>query len=277
MTKKPCEVLDTPMTDHQRVQLQPAYVIHQRPYRDTSALVEVFSENHGRCTLVAKGVKRPKSKIRGLLQPFQPLLLSWISRSELGTLTDAELYARPVTLKSRYLASAFYLNELIHHFLHRNDPHDDLFNRYHTTLGQLQQLSGTREDDLTWQVILRRFELEMLQAIGYGLVLDHDVKTRSPVEAEAHYDYQLGHGPVRIVDDHEEQQGIRISGTALLDLLDDQRLLTKIHQPDEALLQILREAKRLLRSVIDYHLGPKTLHSRQLVAGLSRPSPELQE
>ncbi|MGD8569533.1 MAG: DNA repair protein RecO [Gammaproteobacteria bacterium] len=264
------------MTDHQRVQLQPAYVIHQRPYRDTSALVEVFSENHGRCTLVAKGVKRPKSKIRGLLQPFQPLLLSWVSRSELGTLTDAELFARPVMLKSRYLASAFYLNELIHYFLHRNDPHDELFNRYHTTLGQLHRLTGTREDDLMWQVILRRFELELLQSIGYGLVLDHDVKTRSPVAAGSFYDYQLGHGPVRILDEHDEQQGIRISGVTLLDLMDDRRLLAKIQQPDEALLQILREAKRLLRSVIDYHLGPKTLHSRQLVTGLSRPSPELE-
>ena len=263
------------MTDRQRVQLQPAYVIHQRPYRDSSALVEIFSEHYGRCTLVAKGAKRAGSKFRGLLQPFQPLLLSWVGRSDLGTLTDAEFFAHPVSLKAKYLPSAFYLNELIHYFLHRNDPHDELFTRYHTTLGQLQKLTGRQDDDPMWQLILRRFELELLQSIGYGLVLDHDVKTQATIEADAVYDYQLGHGPVRIAGDQGDELGIRVRGATLLGLRDDRQILTKIQQPDDELLPILREAKRLLRSVIDHHLGHKTLHSRELIAGAASVTPSL--
>lgn len=271
--KKPCAALGIPMTERQRVQLQPAYVIHQRPYRDSSALLEIFSEDYGRCSLVAKGIKRPSSKLRGLLQPFQPLLLSWVSRSDLGTLTDAEFFARPVAVKARYLPSAFYLNELIHYFLHRNDPHDELFNLYHATLDQLQNLTGQQADDPLWQLILRRFELQLLQAIGYGLVLDHDVTSREPIKADRVYNYQLGYGPVQVDHLSGDDHGIRVNGTTLLGLLDQQRILVNIHQPDDELMRVLREAKRLLRSVIDFHLGHKTLHSRELIAGAtSKPA-----
>ncbi|MGD8572903.1 MAG: DNA repair protein RecO [Gammaproteobacteria bacterium] len=260
------------MSDQHRIYLQPSYVIHQRPYRDTSALLEIFSEHHGRCALVARGVKRPNSKLRGLLQPFQPLLLSWVSRSDLGTLTNAELYEHPRQLNTRFLPSAFYLNELIHYFLHRNDAHEALFNRYHTTLRQLQSLAGREHDDLMLQVILRRFELELLKAVGYALVLDLDVKSQSSIESGSFYEYQVGYGPVRIVDQSGEEHGVRISGATLLGLADDRQLLAKIQQPDDDLRRILKEAKRLLRCVIDYHLGHKTLHSRELVAGALRPS-----
>ena len=261
------------MSNVQRVQLQPAYIIHQRPYRDTSAIVEVFSEAHGRHALVAKGLKRPKSKLKGLLQPFQPLLVSWVGKSELGTLTDAELFSRPATIKAQYIPSAFYLNELILHLLLRDDPHDDLFATYHQTLLNLQQLTGEQVDELRWQAYLRMFELALLQSIGYGLVLDHDVDSHMPINAGHNYDYIIDHGPVRVNDNTLQRDAVEISGATLLMLSDEKRLLAKSQQADEATKVLFREAKRLLRTIIDFHLGHKTLHSRVLFANIPSNEP----
>lgn len=253
------------MSNKHRIQLQPAYIIHQRPYRDSSALLEIFSESFGRCALVARGVKRPKSKLRGLLQPFQPLLLSWISKSELGTLTDAELFQQPVLIKPKYLASAFYLNELIQYLLHRDDPHDELFHSYHNTINNLQQLSGSEGEDLLWQSHLRQFELNLLQSIGYGLVLDHDVSTQSQIDANSRYDYWLDHGPVRIETEANEIRGVKVSGATLQMLSDHTALREYSRQADAVSVQLYKEAKQLLRTVVDHHLGSKVLHSRSLV------------
>ena len=256
------------MTNAQRIQLQPAYIIHQRPFRDTSAILEVFSEAHGRHSLVAKGLKRPKSKLKGLLQPFQPLLLSWISKSELGTLTDAEMFSRPAIIKAKYIPSAFYLNELILHLLQRHDPHDDLFATYHQTLGNLQQLTGEPADELRWQAYLRMFELALLQSMGYGLVMDHDVDEHAPINANVRYEYIVDHGPVRVHDKSSQRLSVDISGAALMMLADENRLLASCQQTDAASRELFREAKRLLRTVLDFHLGHKTLHSRVLFANI---------
>jgi len=253
------------MSNKQRIQLQPAYIIHQRPYRDSSALLEIFSESFGRCALVARGIKRPSSKLRGLLQPFQPLLLSWISKSELGTLTDAELFQQPIQIKPKYLASAFYLNELILYLLHRDDPHDELFHSYHSTINNLQKMSGGDAEELLWQSHLRRFELILLQSIGYGLVLDHDVRTQSEIDANGWYDYWMDHGPVRIEADTTDIRGIKVSGATLQMLSDHAVLLEHSQQADAMSVSLYREAKRLLRTVVDHHLGSKVLHSRSLV------------
>jgi DNA repair protein RecO (recombination protein O) len=257
------------MTNVQRILLQPAYIIHQRPYRDTSAIVEVFTESHGRHSLVARGLKRPKSKLKGLLQPFQPLLLSWVSKSELGTLTDAELFSRPVTIKAKYLPGAFYLNELIMHLLQRHDAHDDLFATYHQTLKNLQQLNGEPADELRWQAYLRMFELALLQSTGYGLVLDHDVDSNLPIDTSIRYEYIVDHGPVRDYDKSLQRHAVGISGAALLMLADEKRLLAICQQTDEASRELFRDAKRLLRTVIDFHLGHRTLHSRVLFANIA--------
>ena len=257
------------MTSIARIQLQPAYVIHQRPYRDTSAIVEIFSEAHGRQALVAKGLKRPKSKLRGLLQPFQPLLISWVSRSELGTLTDAELYSHVTPFNSKYLPSAFYLNELLLKLLHKDDPHGDIFVAYHNTLGDLQKLSGTPEDELLWQCYLRRFEISLLQSLGYGLVLDHDVVNQVRILADKHYDYILDHGPVLLASEDEKCRGIMISGEALLLLTNQSRMLQLAQQNTEAGKALYKEAKKLLRAVIDHQLGNKSLHSRELFANVA--------
>ncbi len=263
-----CVVWVMVMSNSRRVQLQPAYIVHQRPYRDSSALLEIFSEAYGRCALVAKGVKRPKSKLRGLLQPFQPLLLSWSSKSELGTLTDAELFQHPVQIKPKYLASAFYLNELLLYLLHRDDPHDELFHSYHRTIINLQGLNGDESEDLLWQLYLRQFELTLLQSIGYGLVLDHDVRNQSPIDSAGWYDYWLDHGPVRIEQDTSDIRGVKISGATLNMLANFGSISDPERLTDENSRPLYQEAKRLLRTVVDHHLGSRVLHSRSLAVNV---------
>jgi DNA repair protein RecO (recombination protein O) len=257
------------MTNFSRVQLQPAYVLHQRPYRDTSAIVEIFSEAYGRRALVAKGLKRPKSKLKGLLQPFQPLLISWVGRSELGTLTDAELYTHSLAMKSKYLPGAFYLNELLLKLLHKDDPHSDIFISYHNTLDEFRQLSGDAGDELLWQACLRNFEIKLLRSIGYGLVLDHDVSSHLPVKADSQYEFILDRGPVLVDQLHTEHNAITVSGQTLLMLSDQSRSLVAAKQNDSQSRQLFKEAKRLLRSVIDHQLGNKSLHSRELFANVA--------
>jgi len=260
------------MTNYSRVQLQPAYVLHQRPYRDTSAIVEIFSEAYGRHALVAKGLKRPKSKLKGLLQPFQPLLISWVGRSELGTLTDAEIYSHSIAMKSKYLPGAFYLNELLLKLLHKDDPHSDIFVSYHNTLDQFRHLSGDENDELPWQACLRRFEIELMQSIGYGLVLDHDVVSQQPVKQEAQYEFILDQGPVMVGQAHTVEGVLLVSGSTLLMLSDPSRMMSVAQQNDERSRKLFKEAKRLLRAVIDYQLGNKSLHSRELFANVAYKS-----
>lgn len=257
------------MTSNSRVQLQPAYVLHQRAYRDTSAIVEIFSEAYGRRSLLARGLKRPKSKLKGVLQPFQPLLISWVGKSELGTLTDAELYTPVIAMPPKYLPGAFYLNELLLKLLHKDDPHSDIFVAYHDTLDQFRQLTVNNEDELLWQASLRQFELVLIQSIGYGLVLDHDVASQRVINPEAEYEYVLDHGPVIIDPAHVSQGGIIVSGKTLMMLADYSLMNKRSRAQDEQSRQMFKEAKRLLRAVIDSHLGNKNLHSRELFVNIT--------
>lgn len=265
MMNAPYAAWDTTMSNKQRVQLQPAYILHQRPYRDSSALLEIFSAHSGRCALVAKGAKRPRSKFRGLLQPFQPLLLSWLSKSELGTLTDAEQYDKPVLMKPKYLPSAFYMNELVLYLLHRDDPHDELFQCYHNAIRNLKSLSGNSDEDLLWQAYLREFEIMVLQSVGYGLVLDHDVRTQTAIVASDWYDYWLDHGPMKSELDSGDIRGVRVSGATLNLLSNPQLLREKSRHADAVTRTLFKEAKQLLRTILDHHLGYRVLHSRSLM------------
>src|SRR5579885_3032608 len=148
----------------QRVQLQPAYVLHHRPYRDTSRIVELFTRDHGRLTVFARGVRGGKSGWAAALQSFQPLLASWSGKGEAGQLTGAELVGEPTTLASSRLMSGFYLNELLLKLLHNHDPHPDIYQLYDQTMTTLK----SEADQL---VALRLFEKNLLNALGFGLQL----------------------------------------------------------------------------------------------------------
>ncbi|MCK5361068.1 MAG: DNA repair protein RecO, partial [Gammaproteobacteria bacterium] len=137
-----------------RVQSQQAFLLHSRPFRETSLIIEVFSRQHGRVGLLARGVRNPKSRKRALVMPFQPLLLGWSGKGELPLLTDIEAIgpARELLSEQRYVA--FYLNELLLKLLHRHDAHESLFDIYNNSLDELYQ-------DVPVQHVLRKFEKEL--------------------------------------------------------------------------------------------------------------------
>ncbi len=256
-----------------RQQLQSGFVLHQRPYRDTSLIVDFFIRSHGRISVVARGVRKAKSRLAPLLQPFQPLLVSWVARSELGTLTALESNGTPFIMNRRVLISALYINELLVRLLHRDDPHAALFQAYLNALQQLAALEHlAHQVSIDEQVALRSFERHLLLELGYALVLDHDVVSGTALDENALYHYYLNQGPV-LIDDaqmapqlspHTLQQKssvIKLHGKSMLDLAQGK------FRDDCS----LRESKRLMRAALAVHLGNKPLHSRTLLNGL-RPS-----
>ena len=232
---------------HQATQLQPGYILHQRAYRDTSLLLEVFTREQGRCGLVARGARAPKSRVRGLLQPFQPLLLSWTGRGELGTLAGVEADGAAPRLPGSVLYSGFYLNELLMRLLQRNDPHPELFVAYGEALHGLQSEP---------QRPLRLFEKHLLEALGYGLLLDHEAGSGEPVNAESDYVYALESGPVRC--EGAAARGLRLSGRSLLSLAAEEL----------ADAQSLADSKRLMRAALGLYLGDRELKTREVFAAV---------
>ncbi|NIR62124.1 MAG: DNA repair protein RecO [Gammaproteobacteria bacterium] len=231
------------VNESRRVALQPAYVLHQRPFRNTSLLLELLTPGHGRVGLVARGVRTQRSRLRPLLQAFRPLLVSWSGRGELGTLTGVEGAERAPSLQGRALLAGFYLNELLVRLLGRHDPHADLFTAYHDAL---QALAGS------WgEAALRIFEKRLLQALGYGLVLEHEVERGRALEPEALYCYRLEHGPVPA---KAGEAGLTVHGATLLALARE-RLESA---------RALREAKALTRAALGLYLGDRPLKSRDL-------------
>jgi len=248
------------MTAPRRVQQQPAFVLHHRPFRDTSQLLDVISREYGKVTLVARGSRAAKSRLRGILRPFQALRLSWFLRSDLGTLTGAEIDARPLPLDGDALLSAYYVNELVLNFLHRHDPQPEIFDAYAQTIEALSQ-----SDQLAAN--LRVFEMELLRLLGYALNLEYEAHNHEPVEDERFYEYRVEQGPVSV----SRSEGPMIFAGARL------RGMAASRFDDRA---VLRDAGRLLREVIRHHLDGRELKSRKVLLDLHRarmpakPSPE---
>ena len=229
---------------------QTAFVLHTRKYRETSLLVDVFTCDYGVITMVAKGVRKKNSKWAGVLQCFQPLELSFTGRSELKTLTGATLLSQGVTLTGMRLYCGFYLNELLSFFLQKQDAHPDLFDDYRQCLVQLASASSVES-------VLRIFELTLLENLGYGLQLEHDSVTEQPIDPDKHYEYVREKGPVQTA-------GQGFSGKSLI-------ALRKKILSDE---QVRKEAKQLMRQLIDFHLQGRELKSRVLMSQFVRQQSE---
>jgi DNA repair protein RecO (recombination protein O) len=182
------------MSSQTRIKLEPGYILHHYPYRDTSLLLEVFTKDHGRLGMVARGARGPANRQRPSLQSFRPLLVSWSSRGELGTLTGCESNGPMIALEGTALFSGFYLNELLMRLLLRQDPHAGLFHCYEQTLKGLSVEGGQRS--------LRLFEKKLLEELGYGLQLERDVQEHQPLAADGAYEFRLEHGPVAVPRSH---------------------------------------------------------------------------
>lgn len=239
-----------------RVALQPAYLLHQLPFRDHSALVEVWTRDYGRLGLVARGMQRPKSALRGVLQPFRPLLLSWTGRGELRTLTGAEASGAAYWLEGSVLLSGLYLNELLLRFTPREESHTQLFTGYDHVVGGLAHLTSLDPAARTTaeQSLLRLFEMRLLSEMGYGLLLDREADSGAPVADDAMYVYDFERGPVRLNTRAPLGEAVVMRGHSLLSLAHEE--LTE--------MQVLRDAKILLRAAIDHHMSGRTLQSRRL-------------
>ncbi len=229
-----------------KVDHQAGYLLHQRPYKERSVIVEIFTHDWGRVGLVANGVRKEKSRLAGLLQPFQRLLFSWRGRGELKTLTTVESAGAAELLQGDSLISALYLNELIMRLTSRHDPHPLLFRHYHQTLQKL-----AKGEAVEWA--LREFERDLLQELGYGLNLTHDIESGEVIEPGAIYCYHP-HGPVKLERNREPGGEITLHGENLL-------AIGSGEQPEK---EGLREAKRLMRAMLQPHLGDKPLMSRSL-------------
>jgi len=228
-----------------RVQSQPAYVLHTRPYRETSLILEVFSRTYGRLGLVAKGARNPKSRLRALLLPFQSLLINWSGKGELALLTGVEATGPASELSGQARYASYYLNELVIRLLHRHDAHEDLFDRYSGVLAELY-------DDVSIQESLRVFEKHLLAEIGYGLILDRDAVTGKPLDPDKLYQYIPDRGPEQRTTGSQSE--FCVLGSSLLDL----------HQESFRSGRSRHESRKLTRYLIDHQLPGRALDSRQI-------------
>jgi len=229
-----------------RIEQQQAWILHGRPYRETSLLLECFTREHGRIGLVARGVRKERSRVpRALLQPLTPVCLGWSGGGELATLTAVEARADPVSLAGEALLCGLYLNELVLRMTMRMDPQAELFDSYARTL---ERLAGGESHAWT----LRRFERDLLVHLGYGLTLATDAYAEAPLATDLDYAYRHEHGPVVWCTPAD---GPRLRGSTLLALAADRK------PPDNELPAL----RRWMRAAIAAHLDGGELRAWNLL------------
>lgn len=231
-----------------RVSLQPAYVLHRRPFQNSSLLVDFFTLDYGRVKAVAKGARREKSRYRSFLQLFTPVLVSFSGRSEVKTVTGMETQLAPISLRGERLFSGLYVNELLVRLLHNQEEHAGLYKAYQQALLSLQ-------GDTAVETVLRRFELGLLGELGYGINLQHDCQSHAEIRADLSYRFIPDVGFSHADSDPGEDNTQDLFLGAHLIALDNMQL----QDPDAS-----RAAKRLLRQALAQHLGDKPLTSRSL-------------
>jgi DNA repair protein RecO (recombination protein O) len=232
-----------------RIQLTPGYILHHRPYRDTSRILEVVTRDHGRITLFARGVRGPKAKLASLLQPFQMLLLSWSGRGEAAQLTGAESAQAAPPLPSPCLMAAFYLNELLMKLTTRHDPLPALFDSYHQALDNLRNGAALEPE-------LRVFEKRLLEALGYGLDLDAEALTGKRIEPGEYYHFRPEQGLVPTVPDAAGA----LAGHSLIGLANEHL----------AGARELEDARRLLQVAVAQCLEGRPLTTRTVARAVAR-------
>lgn len=224
--------------------LQRCFVLHSRPYSETSLILDVFSEDHGRVCVMAKGARGKRSTLKGTLQPFTPLFLKWSGRGEMRTLRSAESISLAIPLCGNALFSAFYLNEILTRVLERETAYHSLFFAYVTALTELAQHSNP-------EPALRRFELALLSSLGYGIDFLHCAGSAENVTDDMSYIFREQHG---FIASMKKSNNLVFSGSDLKALA-AREFLTADH---------LKAAKRFTRLALKSYLGPKPLKSREL-------------
>lgn len=230
------------MINDSTIYLQPAFILQHKKFRETSLIIDVLTRDFGIVSILAKGVRKKKSKTAGLLLTFSALKLSYIGKNELKILTHVELEALPVKLNGVALYCAFYVNEIVRCFLHNNDPHPEVYSEYQRCLIMLENSTDVEQT-------LRFFELNLIEHVGYGIELTRDIHTEAGVQDLKKYCFFGESGMA------EDIKGY-VTGSTLL-AMNARETLNE---------QALYEAKQLMRRVIDFQLQGKKLKSRAVLA-----------
>lgn len=225
----------------------PVYVLHTYPFKETSLVVELFAQGVGRVATTAKGARRPRSAMRGMLQAFQPLTATWSGKQELKTLHSLDWAGSLLLLQGEALMCGFYINEVLLRLLPREDPHDALFSYYSTTLKALANSTNLA-------TTLRRFELKLLQELGYAVPLIADEHGET-ITHNKQYRYEAERGACA---PNARHHGVALSGKTLLDMSKD----------DYTDATTQNQSKLLMRYLLAHYLGDKPLHTRQLLIDL---------
>lgn len=231
----------------ERVDGEAAFILHTRPWRETSLIVDVLSRHHGRLGLVARGARRQTSSLKARLVSFQPLSLSWFGKGSLRTLHGAEWQGGDLNLRGHGLMCGFYLNELLLRLLPEGDPHEVLFDHYRAALERLGETGDV-------EPVLRRFELDLLSELGYAQPLGHTADGKA-LQPAARYGYEFGVGVVA-----SRPETPSFEGRTLLDLA----------RGDLSRPATLAEGKLLMRGLLAHYLGEKPLATRQLLIDLQK-------
>lgn len=239
------------MTTPDRVTLQPAYLLHHRPYRESSRILDLLTPDFGRVALVARGSRRPATRWTAALQPFRELQVSWVARGELGTLTGCESGEGATSLASSLIYSAYYMNELILRLVERQDPHPQLYVSYSQALREMQEGQQASR-------VLRLFEKRLLESLGYGLNLTYDIVNKTPVREHVEYHYRLEQGPAAATTGSSGD--MIFSGASLLSLARDE-----LDDP-----RSLKDGRRLLHRALQLYLGDRPLNSRRVFRAVYR-------
>ncbi|MFA6408698.1 MAG: DNA repair protein RecO [Gammaproteobacteria bacterium] len=227
-----------------RIQQEPAFILHTKPFRDTSFLVSAFTQNHGHISLLARGARSKKSPLRSLLLPFTPLALSWAGKTDLPCVSQAEISSLQYQLTDKALMSGLYLNELLVRLLERHTSYPELFSTYQNTLKNLEENSSNR-------ATLRLFEKKLLSEIGYGLHLT-ETKDGYEINSEENYYFEFGIGLQKAPNLTPSEK--IFSGQNLLALHNE-----SLSSPID-----LEAAERLLKTMLQAVLGRKLI-SRELL------------
>lgn len=229
-----------------KIELSPSFILHRRLYRETSLLLDVFSREHGRISLVANGVRKKGSNKSELLQIHQPLLLTWSGKGELMNLVAVEADGMAYRLAGNWLIAGFYINELIIRLLHLHEAHPELFDIYRQTLESLSN------HEMGEQVILRVFEKRLMESVGYGMSIVHEAGSVKDIDPGIIYYYQAENGASSSVPAMGDY--VKVSGNALISLANE----------SFETQEVLTEIKKLMRYVLNKHLDGKQLASRNL-------------
>lgn len=224
--------------------LQRCFVLHRRPYSESSLILDVFSEEYGRLSIISKGARSKRSNLKGVLQAFTPLLIKWSGKGSMRTLRQAESISLAIPLTGINLYSAMYINELVVRVIEQETPYPALFLDYLTALTELAQTKNP-------EPALRRFELALLSSLGYGVDFLHCAGSGEMVSPEMTYRYREQKGFMASIR-HDPLMSFK--GDELI-AISERRFIT----PEQ-----LKAAKRFTRIALKPYLGGKPLKSREL-------------